>query len=847
MKKNLKKKRYNVLKKISYGSILCMALYGCTASKTDGTSSDFNFDWRFKLERAEQAGVNNWEEINLPHDWSATFSFDSIKGEGATGYKVGGIGLYEKDFSLGKESNTLHYILFDGIYNNSEVWLNDQKLGEHPYGYSPFYYDITPYIGDNKNTVKVKVDHSRYADSRWYTGSGIYRNVKLIAKNKLHVPIWGTYITTPAVTKEKSEVNVEVKVKNAFDTTQDFEVVAEILDATNKKVAEETTKLSLNAGKEKELALRTTIANPALWDVNSPNLYHAKITIRQNGRSVDETITTFGVRTIKFDVNTGFYLNGKNMKIKGVCLHHDGGLVGAAVPKDVWRRRFVKLKEAGVNAIRISHNPGSAEFIDLCDEMGFLVQDEFFDEWDNPKDKRLNMKEKSVDYITRGYGEHFQDWAERDLKNTMLRDRNHASIFQWSIGNEIEWTYQRSVDATGFFNMNWDGNYFWSIPPIGPEEIKRRYETSPKEKYNIGETAHKLAKWTREMDTTRYVIANSILPSVSHINGFGDAVDILGYSYRRVMYDYGHKNYPNKIIMGTENLVQWHEWKAILDRPFVSGTFLWTGIDYLGESNKRWPKKGTDSGMLDFAGFEKPSYHMMKSLWNDAPELYIATQTEEKSNYKVDEKTGQPVEKKKGAWETALWVWQDVNEHWEYANGTRTIVEIYSNCDEVELFLNEVSLGKKKLADFEDHIYKWSVPYQKGTLYAKGTHKGKTVQTKLITPSKPHAIKLTTDRTLINADGYQVAHIVAQVVDADGNPIKTFNPEISFTVEGKAKVLGIDNGAVGNVQDFQSNKIVLSQGRCLFIIQSKKDQSSNISIKAKTSNLESNTIKITQK
>ncbi|SHM53457.1 glycoside hydrolase family 2 TIM barrel-domain containing protein [Flavobacterium saccharophilum] len=844
--KKIKEKIQNQIKRpVIYAGILSFAFYSCSVQKENKNIADFNFDWNFKLEDSDN---NKWSDVRLPHDWSAGFSFDSIKGEGATGYLLGGIGWYKKDFVIKKQDDTKTYILFDGVYNNSEVWLNETKLGEHPYGYSPFYYDITPSLKSDSNVIKVKVDHSRYADSRWYTGSGIYRNVKLITKNKLHVPIWGTYITTPVINSESSEVVVQVKVANDYGSDQTFVVRTEIVDSNNKKVATSEIPMTLIANKAGEVQLKTKIDNPKFWGISNPYLYIANITIVKDGKVIDETRTTFGVRTIKFDVNTGFYLNGENMKIKGVCLHHDGGLVGTAVPIDVWKRRFVKLKEAGVNAIRISHNPGSEEFLDLCDQMGFLVQDEFFDEWDNPKDKRLNTKEKSVDYITRGYGEHFQEWAERDLKATMLRDRNHASIFQWSIGNEIEWTYQRDVDATGFFNLNWDGNYFWSIPPVGPEEIKKRYESSEKEKYTLAETAQKLAKWTREMDTTRYVVANSILPSISHITGYGDAVDILGYSYRRVMYDYGHKNYPNKIIMGTENLVQWHEWKAIMERPFISGTFLWTGIDYLGESNKKWPNKGTDSGILDFAGFEKPSYHMMKSLWNDTPELYIATQTVAKSIYKIDEKSGQPIEKKEGSWKNALWVWQNVNEHWEYPANEKTIVEIYSNCDEVELFLNDISLGKKKLTDFDDHIYKWNVPYQAGELKAVGKNKsGENSISILKTPDSPAHIQLTTDKTILTADGYEVAHIVAQIVDKNNNPIKTFNPEITFNVSGDLKILGIDNGAVDNVQDFQSNSIKLSQGRCLFIVQSKKDAAGNSTILASTPNLKSNEIKIVQK
>jgi len=567
----------------------------------------------------------------------------------------------------------------------------------------------------------------------------------------------------------------------------------------------------------------------------------------ENGEIIDTEETVFGIRSIQFDASTGFYLNGKNRKIKGVCLHHDGGLVGAAVPKDVWRRRLEKLKEAGCNAIRISHNPASNEFLDLCDEMGFLVQDEFFDEWDNPKDKRKNMNERSVDYITRGNAEHFQEWAETDLKNTILSHRNHPSIFQWSIGNEIEWTYPRNAEATGFFNnMDWSGNYFWSVPPNNIDEIKEKIKTLPKETYDIGATAQKLAKWTKELDTTRYVIANCILPSSSYESGYADALDIIGFSYRRVIYDYGHENYPNKPIMGTENLGQWHEWKAVLDRPFISGTFLWTGIDYLGESNGGWPKKGTPSGLLDVAGFEKPSYYMFKSLWSDAPSIYIATQTEEKSNYKSTHNAN-PMEKKEGAWKNALWVWQDVNEHWNYKDEQATIVEIYSNCEEVELFLNEQSLGIKKLTEFEDHIYKWAVPFKQGILKAVGSKNGQKVETLIKTTSKPEALRLVGDKNQLIADGYDTAHIVLQITDAEGNPIKTENQKINFSVSGGAKLLGVDNGAITNTQDFKSEEITTDKGRALLIIQSIKNSTVPILIKASSPTLTSNEIEITIK
>ncbi|MGB5437288.1 MAG: glycoside hydrolase family 2 TIM barrel-domain containing protein, partial [Maribacter sp.] len=535
--------------------LIILLIFSCTdhndSNSTTFGSSDFNFDWEFSLEDSLQQKAD-WRKIRLPHDWSVEASFDSISGEGATGYLPGGIGHYKKKFPLKLDKEQTAYLLFDGVYNNATVSLNEKELGFHPYGYSPFYFNISDALNgqNDDNVLEIKVDRTRYADSRWYTGSGIYRNVGLIIKNKLHIPIWGVFVTTPKVTADQAEIAIEIKIENQYETAQDFKLMTELFDSNGKKVSEQSTTLNIPPNSAQNNKQSLELDNPELWDIETPTLYVSKTTIIHNGEPIDTHEMNFGIRTINFDPDKGFFLNGKNRKIKGVCLHHDAGLVGAAVPKGLWKRRLEKLKEAGCNAIRIAHNPASQEFLDLCDEMGFLVQDEFFDEWDNPKDKRKNMNEQSVDYITRGYAEHFQDWAEKDLKNTVLAHRNHPSIIQWSIGNEIEWTYPRNGEATGFFNnMHWSGNYFWALPPNSPDQIKKQLEILPRGKYDIGETAQKLADWTRELDTTRFVIANCILPSSSYESGYIDALDMVGYSYRRVIYDYGHKNYPDKPIM----------------------------------------------------------------------------------------------------------------------------------------------------------------------------------------------------------------------------------------------------------------------------------------------------------
>ncbi|MCL7765075.1 DUF4982 domain-containing protein [Polaribacter sp. Z014] len=833
--------------------IVSFFFYNCDRDlvKDEIHETDFNLNWSFYLsqENKEIATVldKDYKAVNLPHDWVVEQSFDStmVKDAFATGYLKGkGYGFYKKTFDVSSNENQETYILFDGVYNNSETYINGKKLGVHPYGYSPFYYNLSPYLNKNgkDNVITVKVDHSRFADSRWYTGAGIYRNVKLITVNKLHIPIWGTFITTPKVSKENATVNVKINIENNFSSDEKAILKTVLIDANNNRVAEEVSQIEIPKNSSTEIIQNIKVLNPVLWNIENPHLYKAITSVEKDGKSIQNYTTSFGIRTIKFDADKGFFLNGINLKIKGVCLHHDGGLVGTAVPKGVWKRRLQILKDGGANAIRISHNPASTEFLDLCDEMGFLVQDEFFDEWDNPKDKRFNQNEsKSTDYITRGYGEHFQEWAQKDLRNVMLSHRNHPSIFQWSIGNEIEWTYPRNAKATGFFNnMSWSGNYFWSEPPYSIEEIKHQLATLPTEKYDIGKTAQKLSKWTKELDTTRPVTANLILPSASHLSGYTDALDVVGYSYRRVLYDYGHKNYADKPIMGTENLAQYHEWKSIMERPFISGTFLWTGIDYMGEIRDPWPVRVQPSGMLNSAGFTKGSYHMMKTLWNDEPHIHIATQNIQKSLNKIDRK-GNIVAKDPEKWKHALWEWQDVNGHWNYKKDEMISVEIYSNCDEIELFLNDTSLGKKKLSDFEDHIYKWGIPFTEGKLVAKGIKDGKEISEEIITAKQATKITLSSEEKNIKANNYDVAHIVLQLTDNAGNPVKTDNRNITFKIEGEAKLLGIDNGWKKSVEKFQSNIGTTYKGRTLLIIQA-KDKSSEVKITASAEGIQSETI-----
>ena len=830
-------------------SFIFFLLASCSHLESKTTSNeDFNFDWEFHLgdfENIPTSDIDNkeWKTVRLPHDWSVEHSFTEENTAGATAFLPGGIGWYRKTFSMQEESKEkVSWIEFDGVYTNSEVWINGYYLGKRPYGYIPFSYDLTPHLKYNeKNILLVKVDRSAFVDCRWYPGSGIYRKVKLVSKDKLHIPQWGTFVSTPKIGNDQAVVKIETKLSNQYEQEQTAKVITTILQKENKLKSVENT-LSINSKSTKNLVQEILIDQPVLWDTESPKIYAAITKVFIGDELVESHKTPFGIRHFNFDKNKGFFLNGKPTLLKGVCLHHDGGLVGAAVPKGVWKRRLQALKDAGCNAIRTAHNPPSAEFLDLCDEMGFLVQDEAFDEWNNPKDKRNNYNQQKAEKVTRGYTEHFTEWSERDVKSMVLRDRNHPSIIMWSIGNEIEWTYPRYGASTGYWGSTkvGDVNYYWDEPPLTTDQIKANFESIDPGDYNLAETAKKLSKWVKEIDTSRPVTANLVIPSVSNFSGFAEALDIVGLSYRQAVYDYCHEHYPDMVFLGTENWARYHEWKPVLDKPFISGIFLWTGINYMGES-RSWPVRGSGSGLLDFAGFKKPSYHLFKSLWDSEPHIYITTQTVKQSPYKWDKNQKELIERKENWAARQKWGWQDVNEHWNYEKDDSIAIEVYCNEPEVELFLNGKSMGIKKLSMVNDHILKWMVPFEKGELTAKSTRN--SVSYSIKTASSVQKIQLTADATSLKANAYDVVHFTAQLLDGDGNPVKHEEKEVVFEIDGDARLLGVDNGSPNNVQDYQSNKITTSNGKALMILQSNLNATA-VKVKATCGEIESETITI---
>mgnify|MGYP002631348663 FL=1 len=835
--------------------LLIVTAFSCRQEETTTSkherATDFNFDWKFTLVKdttlPSQVPLKDadWRDIRLPHDWSVEHSF-SDKWEGATGYLPGGIGIYQKHFKTPASPDKKSiFINFDGVYNNATFWLNGTKLGFNPYGYSPINYDLTNLLkrDSSDNILTVHVDRSRYADSRWYTGSGIYRNVKLVVLDKLHIPIWGIFLTTPKIDEQSAQVQVKIDVLNQYANKVSFNLNTRILNASGSVVAQITEALSLDSNAKETFTQNLEVVNPQLWDIETPNLYNAVTTISNNGVTVDEYTTRFGIRSLEFGKDYGFKLNGKVTNVKGVCLHHDAGLVGAAVPKGVWKRRLESLKACGVNAIRTAHNPYSKEFLDLCDEMGFLVQDEFFDEWDYAKDKRKNYHDRSFDYITRGYVEHFQEWAKTDLSRTMLRDRNHPSVFQWSIGNEIEWTYLHYRYDTGFWkdpnNSQNSGSYWGSGPILTPEQIKANYDKAEKGQYILAETAHKLAKWTRELDPTRVITTNMVVPQTSMVSGYADAVDISGFSYRNLDIPWAIKHWPDRQITINENPGTWDDWKQVIEHPRVFSIFMWTGIDYMGERHEDWPEKSGWGDLLDLAGFKYQGWNYFKSIWVDEPHISIGTLPLAESGFKQTGISGQQLPENSNAYK-----WRDSNMHWNYEEGEPVVVEICSNYTDVELFLNGRSLGIKEMSP--DRLFRWTIPYEAGTLIAKARLDGKEIMTELHTTNKPVGIKITSDKDVLKADGYDVAHLVVQLVDENGREVKTENVTIEFSIEGNATWLGVDNGAKGNIQDFKSKNINTAKGRALAIIQSTKAKGT-ITLKVKAKGFEKQVISINSK
>jgi beta-galactosidase len=777
----------------------------------------FDFDWKFLKGDAAEAQRADfvdsaWRTLNLPHDWSIEGPYSETHPTGGSGgYLPTGIGWYRKHFFIPQQyKDRKVFIELDGVYMNSDVWINGHHLGNHPYGYTSFHYDMTPYLnyGDKKNVLAVRVDNSKQPNTRWYSGSGIYRHVRLLVTDKLHISHWGIFVTTAEVSKESADVKVSTKVSNESDVLKKTTLVTSVVDKDGTVIGTVETSHNIAANSEYEFVQHIKVGKPNLWSVDSPYLYKVCSVVKDAGKPVDNVETALGIREILFDVDRGFLLNGEHVKINGVCVHHDGGCVGAAVPERVLERRLEILKEMGCNALRISHNPPAPELLDMCDRMGFLVMDEAFDEWKSGKRKY-------------GYHEYFDQWAIKDLMSMLHRDRNHPSVIIWSVGNEIP----------------------EQDDPKGIEILAELVETCHRE------------------DPTRPVTV-----ACDHIAaeprettaGFLKLLDVVGYNYvdrwrlrTETYYSDDRHNFPNRKFIGSENVsvggvradyslggrrFWWGDyttrmiraeqlWKFVKTHDYVAGDFMWTGIDYLGES--WWPHKNSSSGVLDLCGFRKDGFYFYQSQWTDKPMVHIFP-------------------------------------HWNWKGKEGQIIPVlcYTNCDGVELFLNDKSYGEKryefprrgmskKWAHFEkppirpttaDLHLSWDVPYEPGTLKAIGKKDGKVVCVQQIqTADEPGKIILTADRKAITADGRDACHITVQIADDKGIFVPTADNLVTFEIEGEGKIIGVGNGNPASHEDFKSNRRKAFNGLCLAIVQS-TTKTGQIRVTAASAGLDSDSI-----
>ncbi len=803
--------------------ILCLALTlsiftGCVHNSSvqkgfnEGNArinQDFNLGWSFIRDVNDDDlppdAAATWKLVDLPHDYSIESPFvppanstGSNKkrdvgalglhmGSRSTGYLPGGLAWYKKEFSLPEAySGKKIQILFDGVYMYSDVWLNGNHLGHHHYGYTAFAYDLTPHLNEKgKNILFVRVNNK--LESRWYPGSGIYRPVKLVVSDHMHIPIWGTYVTTPQVTSDKADILVETTISNDSKQEQEVKLFTRILDANGNEVAQTESSQTISPDKIVLVKQDLQVNQPELWSLELPNLYKTVSEVIVNNTIVDDLITNFGIRTLKFDSKEGFTLNGKYTKLKGVCIHHDNGILGAESYAWAEERKVLKLKEMGCNAIRCAHNPPSTTFLDACDKHGMLVINEAFDEWKRPK--------------ANGYAPFLDKWWKTDLSSMVLRDRNHPSIIMWSIGNEIP--------EQGY--------------PEGPE------------------TAKMLADYVRKLDLTRPT-THAIQPG--HAT-WGDrfpppeyfaAVDVCGYNYESISRDRhkqgfatSHKEFPNRIMYQSEAQMPmfFKDWMLITDNRHILGDFVWTGIDYLGEVGCGREKEDQASfpayiamcGDLDICLNRKPRSYYRQLLWSGEKTVFATVQKPEEYDCK----------KTWWGWQPSISTWT-----WDVEQGKKMQVDVYSGCEEAELFLNGQSLGKKETSRNTEFIASWEVPYEKGVLKVVGYENGKLIaKHTLKSATDAQAIKLHADRQTIDANGCDICYINVELVGKN----RIYNPmddhEVVFEIGGPATIAAVGTGNPYAPIDypFHGNKCKTYEGRATLILRS-TTTSGDIKVKA---------------
>lgn len=820
-----------------------VALTSCTSLQNDNIRqrTSFNADWTFHLGDVEGASVTtfddgDWRKLNLPHDWAieGEFSKDNPSGTGG-GALPGGIGWYRKTFVADEAyQGKKVFIDFDGVYMNSEVYINGILLGKRPYGYISFRYDLTPYLNlGEENVVAVRVDNQEQPNSRWYSGCGIYRNVWLTVTNPVHVDLWGTYVTTPQVSESEAIVAVCTSVKNEGTADAQIEVVSSLLDAEGNRVGETSTVLPVAKDSVVVYEQTLSVASPVLWSVENPYLYTLATEVMVDGKLVDNYETVIGIRSFEFNAKKGFILNGNQVKIKGVCMHHDLGCLGAAVNTRAIKRQLEILQEMGCNGIRCSHNPPAPELLQLCDEMGFIVMDETFDMW----------RKKKTKY---DYSLYFNEWHERDLTDLMLRDRNHPSIFMWSIGNEVleQWS-DANADTLSLEEANMILNFGHSAEMLAKEGAGMSVNSM---------LTKKLADMTRALDPTRPVTAGCNEPNpYNHLFASG-ALDIIGFNYHDDWFMGVPKNFPGKPFLVTESVSslmtrgyykmpsdkpilspeRWDKpyydpsfscssydhcrapWgshhentlRLVTENDFISGQYIWTGFDYMGEPTPYgWPARSSYFGIVDLAGFPKDIYYMYQSQWTDKDVLHLFP-------------------------------------HWNWEEGQEIDLWAYFNhAEEVELFINGKSQGVRTMPADKYHVV-WRVKYEPGTIKAVSRKEGKVVMEKEIhTAGEPAQIRLTADRTEIQADGTDLSFVTVEVLDKEGNLCPNADNLVNFDVKGAVFIAGVDNGNQTSMESFKASHRKAFYGKCLVVLQNNGGKG-NIQLEATSEGLEKAIINI---
>jgi hypothetical protein len=808
-----------------------------------GRTTLFNDDWRFALigtdwrapsDNHPATGVFDdsaakqpifddarWRRLLLPHDWSVEHPM-SPQLFSCTGYLPGGVGWYRKHFSLkgsDRPSDTQWFVYFEGIYNRAEVYLNGHLLGMRPNGYASVLYDMTPWLNkEGDNVLAVSVDHSRQADSRWYTGSGIYRDVWLVESGPVHLAQWGSAWRLKQLSHGTATVEVDVETTTAKGyehNVPSLKAQVTIYDAQHRQVAQKQTTI----GNQERQTVQLKISQPHPWNVGSGYLYTVETQLcdARTGNAIDSSTMRMGLRTLKFDPNKGFFLNGQNMKVKGVCLHHDAGVLGAVVPRDVWERRLVNLQAIGVNAIRMSHNPQAPVVYDLCDSLGLLVMDEASDEWEFPKRKWLEGWNRGTPGYEGSY-DFFEEWIDRDVADMVRRDRNHPSIFLWSIGNEVDYPndpYSHPVLDGSSITQPMYGGY-------KPEQPDAR---------RIGIIAERLTKVVRDIDSSRPTTGALAGVVMSNETAYPQAVDVVGYNYTESRYDEDHRTYPKRVIYGSENRHDLEAWKAVADHEFISGQFLWTGIDYLGESGA-WPARGSSAGLLDLKGERKPQGWWRASLWSDQPVCYIGTYPVMSNRGNGGNRQGRRSQRR----DPGVSIY--AQDTWNYNEGQTIRVVCMTNQEQARLLLNGVEVAAPKAKDEKTGVVWWDIPYQPGELKAEAlNNQGKAVATyQITTTGRPAALRVTADKPTLTGHG-RIAHVIIEVTDEEGRAVPLSDNEISVRVMGAGRLLGLEGGDMSDTSNLRDWRQRVVRGRLLAYVEATRDDGT-ITVRADSPMLE---------